>query len=174
MAPPAPPVGEEQLRLPRPPGLLRGFTTTHPVPVDVLVVVGALLFGWVQTDRVGLHGPPWQLLGRFWIVLNVLTAAALLLRRTRPVVPLVVAALAVLPALIDDRGPLIVPLAVAVYALAVHRTTRAAVAGAAVLTIEVLAVTYATGSALGRVPFFATVGIVLALLVGASVGDRRR
>jgi len=144
------------------------------VPVDVLVVVAALLFGWVQTDRRGLGGTAWEVVGGWWVVVNVLTALALLLRRRRPVLTLVVAALGVLPVLVSDRGPLVVPVAVGLYSLAVERSVRAAAAGAAVLTIEVLAVEYATESVLGPAPFFAAISIVLALLIGTSVGERRR
>ncbi len=174
MAPTAPPVGEGQLRLPRPPGVLRGFTTTHPWSVDVVLVALALLVGWVQTDRVGTRGPLWTVLGGWWVVVVVVTTGALLLRRRRPAVTLVVTGLGVLPVLLSDRGPLLVPLAVCVYSLAVHRSTRAAAAAAAVLTIEVLATEYWAQSVLGPAPSFAVVAMVLALLVGASVGDRRR
>ncbi|GAA4737849.1 hypothetical protein GCM10025783_05420 [Amnibacterium soli] len=165
---------DDHLRLPRPPGVVRRFGAAHPRAVDVLVVVIALLAGWVQVDRVGLTGPLWEVLGGPWSVAILLTSAALLVRRTRPVLPLVVAGAAVLLSAVDDRGPLVVPLAVSVYSLAVHRSTRAAVAGAAVLVVAVLTLQYAEGEALGRSPFLAIVFLVAALLIGASVGDRRR
>jgi len=128
----------------------------------------------VQTDQVGLHGTLWQSLGEWSVVVNVLVAVTLLLRRHHPVVPLVGAAVGAIPVLLDDQGPLIVPIVVSVYSLAVYRSTRSAVAGAAVLIIEMLTAQYLTGLALDRTPFFSTVGVVLALLIGASAGDRRR
>jgi signal transduction histidine kinase len=108
------------------------------------------------------------------VVVNALVAATLPLRRRFPVVPLVGAAVGALPVLLDDQGPLLVPIVVSVYSLAVYRSTRSAAAGAALLTIEMLTAQYLTGDALDRTPFFATVGVVLALLIGASVGDRHR
>jgi signal transduction histidine kinase len=167
-------VGEDQLRLPRPPGLLRGFTTTHPVALDVVAVVVSILVGWVQTDPVGLHGTLWQSLGKWSVVVYVLVSVTLLLRRRHPVVPLLGAAVGALPVLLDDQGPLLVPIVVSVYSFAVYRSTRSAAAAAAVLIIEMLTAQYVTGGALDRTPFFSTVGVVLALLVGTSVGDRRR
>ncbi|MFD1719972.1 sensor histidine kinase [Amnibacterium endophyticum] len=165
---------QDGLRLPRPPGVLRRFGAAHPRVVDAVLVVVALLAGWVQVDRVGLTGPLWQVLGGPWSIAIVLTSAALLVRRTRPLVPLVMAAASVLLCLVDERGPLVVPLAVSVFALAVHRSNRAAVAGAAVLVVEVLTLEYVQSAAMTRSPFLAIVFIVAALLVGTNVGDRRR
>lgn len=165
---------DDGLRLPRAPGVLRRFGAAHPRAVDAAVVLVALLVGWVQVDFVGLTGPLWEVLGGPWSIVIVVTAAALLVRRTRPLVPLAAAGASVLLCVVDDRGPLVVPLAVSVHALAVHRSNRAAVAGAAVLVVEVLTLEFVQGAAMTRSPFFAIVFIVVALLVGTSAGDRRR
>jgi len=146
----------------------------HPVAVDVVVLVVVLLLGWVQTDEVGLTGPLWEVLGGPWLIANVLTAAATLLRRRHGFVALAVVTAAALIMTAADQGPLAAPLAVCVYALAVHRSTRAAAVGAGVATVAVLAVTYIAGSALTRTPFFAISAAAVALMIGSGVGDRRR
>ena len=89
---PAVRAADDHLRLPRPPGVLRRFGAAHPHAVDVLVVVLALLLGWVQVDRTGFQGPLWEVLGGPWSIAVVIASAALLVRRTRPVIPLLVAA----------------------------------------------------------------------------------
>ncbi|RIX28580.1 sensor histidine kinase [Amnibacterium setariae] len=165
---------DDGLRLPRPPGVLRRFGAAHPRVVDAVVVVVALLVGWVQVDFVGLAGPLWEVLGGPWSIAIAITSAALLLRRTHPLVPLVAVAASVLLGLVDERGPLVVPLAVSVHALAVHRSNRAAVAGAAALVVEVLALEYGRTGARTPALFFAVVAIVGGLLIGTAAGDRRR
>ena len=154
--------------------MLRRIGAAHPRLLDAVVAAVSLLVGWVQTDAVGLVGPFWAVAGGPWAVVNVVTAASLLLRRTRPVVPLVVAAVGGLLVLVDDRGPLTAPLVVTVYSFAVHRSTRAGLAAAAVLIAEALVLASIPAAAPGGAPSFTVLCLLVALLLGVGVGERRR
>lgn len=166
--------GEDQLRLPRPPGAVRRFLADHPRVPDWTAVVVSLLLGWALTDRFGLLGSPWEVLGGPWILVNVVTAAALLLRRSRPLLVLGIAVVGDLLMLVDPNGPLIVPLAVGVYSAAVYRSNRAAAAGAAAVVIALVAMEVWLGLDGGRMWFIAIIAVLIALVLGTSIGDRRR
>lgn len=109
------------LALPRPPGIVRRFFRTHPRVTDAIVVL--VYVGWSVLTSIGRSEGP-----HLWVVvvLTVLGAASLVLRRTRPVLVFGVAnALVLLSALVDSAAESLLPL-LTIYAVAVHRSSRAA------------------------------------------------
>jgi len=168
------------LALPRQPGPLRRFWRRHPRWVDALV---AGLYLVVDTFGVfsvflaaGTTRPP-----AVTVVLLagvVAGTAALLVRRRRPWATFVVIAATtlvegVLDGVVDPVG-----IGLALYALAVYRSTRSAWTGFAIAAVAasalavVLSLTVDDGSAIVRpVPLLI---ILAATLLGVAAGDRRR
>lgn len=179
---------DDELRLPRPPGVLRRFWARHPVFADILTALACLLFSLVPatsfTDRwdeaVGI-GRHWPTTGPVVMVVIVLGCASLLLRRRYPTVVFVGAvatALAYLLAPVATGGPI---LGIAAYTLAVHRSTRACLIGVSV-ALGIIAPTAAVlgfaGAIAPAIAWNSVVGEVLAALIGtligANVGNRHR
>src|SRR5690606_9283565 len=117
---------DDELRLPRPPGIIRQFWARHPRFADILIALICLLLSVGASAAPGSRTvpvTPWAaaLVG----VAIVATAVLLVWRRRRPVAVLVAAILLdVLLLLVthSSGGP---AFAVAGYTLAVHRATRA-------------------------------------------------
>ncbi|MGW9629273.1 sensor histidine kinase [Agromyces sp. NPDC055520] len=183
---PASVVGGE-LRLPKPPGVIRQFWARHPRLVDWLV---AILY-FVPTFAATLAGgflpeprPPAAILAGVGGVVG--TAAALVfVRRSRPWLLTAVAwiaALCVYPFSSVD----VLPMVFALYALAVYRSTRDAWIGFAgsvvVATISTQLAVFVQGrdsvTPFGAPPAASatqfTVLLLIATLVGVTVGNRRR
>ncbi|MDQ0892561.1 sensor histidine kinase [Agromyces ramosus] len=182
---PASVVGGE-LRLPKPPGVVRQFWARHPRLTDALIAalyfvptfLGTLSFVFVPT------GPPlW--LGLAQLVAVAASAAAMLVRRSRPWLLMGVAwvvCLVVYPFGSVDLFPVLV----ALYALAVYRSTRAAwiafggsvVVGIASANLALLAqagdtvAPFGAGAPESAVQF--AILMLIATLIGVTVGNRRR
>jgi len=183
---------EDELRLPRPPGLIRRFWSRHPVAADVVIaltclllsVVPATLFApnrSVRGDTVSIIDVS-SLAISITITIMVVSACALLLRRRQwPFAAFVAAyvlALAYLFLLEPAGGPLLL---VASYTLAVYRSTRAAWIGLAIgigsLTLLSLLLQL-TGTITLQIALNGVLGqLTLALigtLIGVNVGGRKR
>jgi signal transduction histidine kinase len=182
---PASVVGGE-LRLPKPPGVVRQFWARHPWLTDSLITalyfvptfIGMLSFVFTTP------GPPlWAGLAQLGTV--AASAAAMLFRRSRPWLLMGVAwfgCLVVYPFGSVD----VFPVLVALYALAVYRSTRAAWIGfggsVVVGTVSVYLVPWAqagdvvdpfdAGAPASALQF--AILMLIATLIGVTVGNRRR
>ena len=183
---PASVVGGE-LRLPKPPGVIRQYWARHPWLTDSLIT--ALYFvptfvGTIALMFVPTPPPAWIAVAQL-VAIAVAAAAILLFRRRRPWLLVIIAwlvCLVVYPFGSTD----VFPLLLALYALAVYGSTRAAwigFAGSVVVTtassyIAVWAHAGDTVAPFGAdAPASASQFIVLLLiatLIGVTVGNRRR
>ncbi|SDQ09948.1 sensor histidine kinase [Microbacterium sp. cf332] len=179
---------DDDLRLPRAPGVLRRFWGRHPVFADILTALVCLLLSLVPatsfTDRmddaIGI-GAHWPITAPVVMVVIVLGCASLLLRRRFPTAVFVIAALVALAYLlapVATGGPI---LGIAAYTLAVHRSTRACLMGVAIAlgVIGTAAATLGlTGWIAPTIAWNALVGEILTALIGAligtNIGNRQR
>jgi signal transduction histidine kinase len=183
---PASVVGGE-LRLPKPPGVIRQFWARHPWLTDSLIT--ALYFIPTFFSSLAMSfGPdapsPWITAAQLAAV-GVAGAALLLFRRRHPWLLIAVAWLAslvVYPFGATDVSPMLL----ALYALAVYRSTRAAWLGFGVSVVvasvsSYIAVWAQDGADVA--PFGAnapasasqfTIFLLIATLIGVTVGNRRR
>ncbi|GAA1813122.1 sensor histidine kinase [Agromyces neolithicus] len=182
---PASAVGGE-LRLPKPPGVIRQFWARHPRLTDSLI---AGIYGvptLVSTIVIAVqHEPPlWLSLLQVAVVLAA-AAAILLLRRTRPWPVLTLGWVACLVSAPSGTLDILVIL-IALYALAVYATSRAAwigfgisvgvgAAGSNLSTWlrDALIVEPFDFEPLGSSIAFALF-MLIATLIGVTVGNRRR
>ena len=179
---------DDELRLPRPPGVLRQFWARHPVFADILTALICLAFSLVPAtsyedridEAVGL-GQRWPATGPFVMVIIVLGCASLLVRRRYPTVVFVgavIVSLAYLLAPLPTGGPM---LGIAAYTLAVHRSVRACLIGVGAalgVMASVVAVLAFTGGISPAIAWNSLVSEALAALIGsligANVGNRHR
>lgn len=181
---------DEELRLPRPPGVVRRFWARHPVLADVLIALVCLFFSVAPATTLssGTENTDYGLtigttvLTPTIISVVVVIACALLVRRRRWPVAAFIGALAValsyLSLSLPVGGPLLL---VTIYTLAVYRSTRACWTA---LAVGLAVIGVAAGSLLlaGLIPpsvaINAVVGeLVLGLfgaLIGINVGNRKR
>lgn len=175
------PATDDGLRLPRPPGVVRGFWARHPLAADIVIALVALL----------LTGPPAVLnaptddgptgvetaVGRALIILAV---AALLLRRRYPVIVFAVGVLPVIVLPTTLAGTALLTPAIALYAVAVYASTRAcwisygAATGTLVLVAAVRAVVAAGFGPDVTVDISAVALLLIGALAGVNVGGRKR
>ena len=175
---------EGDLRLPKPPGVIRQFWYRHPRLTDALVAAAYAVPGLafdlltaVSDNAIAERG-----LLPFGVALVLLGGAALLFRRSRPWTVLVVAWIVVLlsvPAFGSEDQFITI---FALYALAVYGSVRAAwigYAGSVAVGITAGYLVAAVGDeSAGDSPFtsglsFAVV-LLIAVLVGINIGNRRR
>jgi signal transduction histidine kinase len=184
---PGPPlaVAGGALRLPRPPGVIRRFWARHPWLADSLIAGLYLVPTFVgSTVNIGSVAPPaWISVIRVLAVLGA-AVAILLLRRRRPWL-LTFVAWAVSLVAFPFGAVDVVPILLALYALAVHRSTKAAwlgfagsvAVGAVASTIENWTRATGLGEALPQTAASAsqfTLVMLIATLIGVTVGNRRR
>jgi signal transduction histidine kinase len=165
---------EDELLLPRPPGVFRRFWLRHVLLADSLIALFAVVTGYVENiDRgLGLSGADWAIHGLF--PLPVIGGAALLLRRRRPIVGLVVVVLCSIALTVFNSGSILGPaLVIAIYSIAVYRGTLAAWIGAAATYASYVGVVLASHEVPDRNSAFLIV-VLFALLVGINIGNRRR
>lgn len=175
---------EEELRLPRPPGLLRRFWARHPVVADVLITLACLLLSLLPATPFTQTGDPAPLRIAFAAVAPIAIIAAcvtLMWRRQAPLVPFVTS-FSVEVLLLFAPQPSGTPLMfVTCYSLAVYRSARTAWIG---FGIALAAVTAVSGALLlvGGVTFQVAINTVMTVLVlgligtliGVNVGGRKR
>ncbi|MFD5214293.1 sensor histidine kinase [Microbacterium sp. NPDC058345] len=169
---------DEELRLPRPPGVIRRFWARHPLLADVLIALFCLLSSLVPAANVRTPGVLAAVAGP----LTVLVACVLLLRRRRWPVAAFAAAWVVSAAHLLEAVPVGGPLVlVTAYSLAVYRSSRACWIGLAI-GLSSLALLSFTLSTAGVIPFTIAINAVIGELVmgliggliGINVGNRKR
>jgi signal transduction histidine kinase len=183
---------DDELRLPRPPGIIRRFWARHPIAADVIIAVICLFLGiapatvfdaYETTTGRGLTAVNQSAVAvNIAITVLVIAACALLLRRRQWPVVAFVASYAVAVGylfLLNPAGGAL--LLVTSYTLAVYRSTRAAWVGLGIgmgaLTLVSLILQF-TGAITLQVALNGIFGqLTLALigtLVGVNIGGRKR
>lgn len=183
---PVPAVGGE-LRLPKPPGVIRQFWARHPRLADSLITALYAVPTLIATLVLAADSPA----PPSWAVALQLGgialggAALLLFRRTRPwLVTIVAWAVCVIASPIGMND--VFPVLFALYGLGVYRSTKSAWIGfgGSVVVATASAALVAWLAALGAVTPFdggpasaatqSTLGMLVATLIGITVGNRRR
>ena len=176
------PPGEEGLRLPRPPGVIRRFWARHPVLADVLIALLCLFFTLTPpaTFRSAEGADPHPSIVPL-MVLTVATCALLLRRRQWPVAVFTASYLLAFAFLFAPApvGPMTVLFAS--YSLAVYGSSAAAWRGLGI-GLGALAALGSLLSVTGAVAWNITLNAVvseamLALigtLIGVNIGNRKR
>lgn len=174
---------DADLRLPRPPGLVRRFWARHPLLVDILVTLLSLVLALAGAAAgASAGGEPWPV-GLMIILLTIATCGALLVRRRLPMLGFVLAIVLQLTSIAVPHGASIAPLVLTTYALAVYGSTRlctiAAMSGTGVVVAtSIVALGIANPAiALGATvnTFFNTaLAVLFGALVGVNVGNRKR
>ncbi|RKR76042.1 sensor histidine kinase [Frondihabitans australicus] len=163
----------DDLLLPKPPGILRRFWSRHWRLADALIAFVGLLFGYLENidTGLGLGHANWLVSG--WFALVLIAAAAIMLRRTRPVTSFAVVAVCATALTVVVGGSLIIPLMLATYAVAVYRGNLwawgCAAASYGVFWLATLLAGHRPGAGNGLF-----VVLIFALLAGTAVGNRRR
>lgn len=173
---------DDELRLPRPPGIIRQFWARHPLFADILVALICLALS------VGSSAAPYSdaatipPAGSIVIAVALIASAVLLVWRRRWPVAVLVAAILVDVLLLaitrSSGGP---AFALALYTLAVHRSTRSSWIGlgAGVAITGGLALAW---FGLGGLTLQAALNTALAVsipgligaLIGINIGNRKR
>lgn len=173
---------DDDLLLPRPPGVFRRFWARHPVLADVLIVLAALL-ATLPAVTVTAPGRDAPAAAQIWwaILLGIGGAVALFFRRRAPLVVLAVCAASTLlsPPFLAPIGHLV--LGFATYAVAVYRSSRACwsafgtISGLIAIQSALAAVAGwdTVNAAVGNI-VSATVTMLIGALIGVNVGGRRR
>lgn len=173
---------DEELRLPRPPGVIRRFWARHPRLGDALIALICVLLSLGANATFPEDEQPVSVGEGVFLSVVIIGASALLMwRRRRPEIVLV-AAIVVELLLLAMTGSTGAPiLAVAVYSLAVYHSTRACWIGlgASVLLVAALAYGLLPGGvitvqqAINAALATAIPGLIAAL-IGINVGNRKR
>jgi signal transduction histidine kinase len=195
------PASAEELVLPRPPGLLRRFLGRHPWVVDWFIVGFFVLFmvGTIWANAVNYDTTPTEIVVHLAIVAG--GTVALVVRRRQPLLPFTVGVALTLIAFPSYGQGNLLLVVLALYAVAVYRSSRAAWIGLAVstltgtfgawwaeyasiggpaLTIGTVAASADTGDIVQRVMSWPVVSLqyafalLLATLIGTNIGNRRR
>ncbi|AZS36966.1 Sensor histidine kinase DesK [Microbacterium lemovicicum] len=173
---------DDDLLLPRPPGVFRRFWSRHPRLADVVIALSAVFFS-LPSAALRAGAPEETTPEQMWIALAMIVAGgvALLFRRRHPFAALV-AGTAPLLLLPPSLGPAVQPLpAFAIYAVAVYASARACwiafgVVGTA-LALYAVGFAVAEPAQLGyHISSFvsAILALLLGSLLGVNVGNRRR
>lgn len=139
------------------------------ISLTVLVFAASLLESAEPLDPT----QPIDITAGGWIWVNLLCAAAILLRRRAPTWVLIGLGLAGCLLITVGRPPLIAPIAIVLYSVAVYTSIGAAAIGAAVIYAAFLGLQIVTGQ-LTSGNLNAPVALVIALLLGLSAGNRRK
>jgi signal transduction histidine kinase len=177
--PTAPPASG--LRLPTPPGVARRFWARHPWLSDSLVA-GSYFVPMAVTLLIDVSvpggGPDPTAVGTIMAIVVSLVTAALLFRRSAPLLVLGVAGAGMLASFPSHGQGDTLPVLIALYAVAVYRNVRSAWFGlVAAVAVASLAAFLGQGTAYTSWPGVASqyaILMVAATLVGVTVGDRKR
>lgn len=175
---------DEELRLPRPPGLFRRFWARHPVVADLAIVLVCILLSLVPAGATTreLMTTPLAIGLAILAPAGVIAACATLMwRRRHPLVPFV-ASFVLEAAFLFAPYPIGSPLLlVTCYSLAVHRSSRAAWTGlgiglaalAALSGLLLLTGVTTLQTAVNAVIMWVVLGLI-GTLIGVNVGGRKR
>jgi len=170
---------------PRRPGRARALMQRHPVALDILIATAYLLvssFGLTSAYLATGVGRPLTVDITLTLAL-VVTTVVLLARRHRPLVSFVVILIATVASAVASPGIDPIGLSLALYALAVHRSTRSAWIGLGMtvaigaVIVPLSAVQRSGTSDETTVPMISPIPILVMLvsvLVGVAVGGHRR
>ncbi|WP_022881017.1 sensor histidine kinase [Gryllotalpicola ginsengisoli] len=183
-----PPSNQDDLRLPRPPGVVRQFWARHPRLADALIALfwglPALLITVATLlptgGRAATLGPWGALIGALAI-----TGASVgfFVRRTRPILAVCLLAIALLPSVFTAQSPGQLLPVFGIYSLAVYRSNATAWIGAAALELGSTLYAWAAWPGLqehtlARSPLqwaaVLAIELLVALLLGTTVGGRKR
>lgn len=120
---------DEELRLPRAPGLFRRFWARHPLFADVLLTLLCLLLSIAPAGRLVDESVPestYIAISIATLVMVVIACSTLLWRRRAPLAPFAAAVILGTVGLFTGLSSGIILLLVACYGLAVYRSSRAA------------------------------------------------
>ena len=173
---------EEDLRLPRPPGMIRRFWARHPRLADVLLVLLTLVLGLPTYLLLNAETPSGPLSATIGWTLALVTSIALLWRRRYPLAVFIIAfsPVIVFDPLFSSAITGIAP-AIALYSIAVYRSNRTAMWGlvTAVSATVLVSVTWMFTSPFelsDAVSLIVGISVLLliAALIGVNVGSRKR
>jgi signal transduction histidine kinase len=175
---------DEELRLPRAPGLFRRFWVRHPLLADVLLAVLCLFLSLTPAAPIGdpsFPEPTYIAINIASLVMVVIGCSTLLWRRSAPLGPFAAAVILGTVGLFTGLSGGIVLLLVACYGLAVYRSSRTAwicygIGAAWFLCLTGLLML--TGAATRQVGLDTALNYValglIGTLVGVNVGGRKR
>ncbi|WP_336631217.1 MULTISPECIES: sensor histidine kinase [unclassified Microbacterium] len=176
----SPDTASGELRLPRPPGVIRRFWARHPRVADVLIALVAIAFTGMSGARSG-DAPLWDVVRPAASIVLILACVALVVRRRWPILGFALAATGSLLTIPSGGGVGLAVLAVFTYTVAVYRSTSAAVTASGVTMAAALLASVVGVAAAGLSWQSAANGcasvlltLVVAALVGANVGNRKR
>jgi len=172
---------DEELRLPRAPGVIRQFWGRHPLLTDILIAALCLLLS-MGIPVSSVSSGPEQLAVPVVLIVLVLAASVLTVFRRRLPIIVLAASIAVDVTVVLETGAAgSVLFMVALYTLAVYRSSKAAWIGYAVgvlIVTGVALVLFATGAVALQdvINSFLSQSIpgLIAVLIGINVGNRRR
>ncbi|PKQ33476.1 MAG: two-component sensor histidine kinase [Actinobacteria bacterium HGW-Actinobacteria-11] len=175
---------DEELRLPRAPGLFRRFWARHPVLADVLLALLCLLLSLVPAGRLLDDSIPEATaiaINIATLSMVVLACSTLLWRRRAPLAPFVASVVLGTVGLFTGLSGGLILLLVACYGLAVYRSSRAAWTwygiGAAwfvgLTTLLMLSGGVVLQSGLDTALSYIVLGLI-GTLIGVNVGGRKR
>lgn len=173
---------DEELRLPRPPGVIRRFWARHPRVADAIVALICLLLSVGATAAFPDSVRPVAIgEGIFLTVIMIGASVLLMWRRRRPEIVLVAAIVVELLLLAITGSPGAPMLPVAVYSLAVHRSTRKCWIGLGISALLVAGLAYAllpggviTVQQAINALLATVIPSLIAALIGINVGNRKR
>ena len=120
---------DEELRLPRAPGLFRRFWARHPVAADVLLTVFCFFLSLAPAGRIAdssMSEAAYIAVSITTLVLVAIACVTLMWRRRQPLAPFIAAVVLGTIGLFTGLSGGVVLLLVACYSLAVYRSSRAA------------------------------------------------
>lgn len=175
-------IAEDDLRLPRPPGVVRAFWARHPLLADVLIGTMALLVALPTYVFIDNEAPPGGLPSLVGWAMVLVSVGSLLWRRRYPLIVFMIAftPIVVLSPVYSAAITGVTP-AIALYSVAVYRSNRAAMwlLAAAVVINALVANAWAL---FGTAPVNSVVSLVtgtavillIGALIGMNVGSRKR
>lgn len=175
---------DEELRLPRAPGLFRRFWARHPLFADILLTLLCLFLSLAPAGRFvdeSVPEPTYIAINIATVATTVVACSTLLWRRRAPLAPFVTAVILGTASLFTGLSSGTILLLVACYGLAVYRSSRAAwtcygigavwfllLSGLLMLT-GVIAMQNGLDTALSYI----VLGLI-GTLIGVNVGGRKR
>lgn len=175
---------DEELRLPRAPGLFRRFWARHPLFADILLALICLFLSLAPAapyPRTSLPEGTYIAINIATLVMVAIGCSTLLWRRRAPLGPFIAAVILGTVGLFTGMSGGIVLLLVACYGVAVYRSARLAwicYGIGAAWFLGLTTILMLTGTALLQVGIDTALGYValglIGTLVGVNVGGRKR